>query len=353
MSKILRGKKTSLKNFTEDFTKVPNIILHAEGLSPVDKLILIELQSYSTRPNYVLAYSRMADKLKLDKSNFLKRWRQLVERGIIIDGVTYSINYSMVGGSNPPKDEVVLNHQPTEQGGSKLPDSGGFNPPTKVVSDYPMSKNKEEEEIKNKEEEAKREISSPNANLIDTVERFNQTFSEKTKAVLRSKSKLDFLFMTKPFLQKNIQTECYESLHKNVSQSTFKSSQNNVDSTGSKTIAQSKELNSIEIKDKSQSINLKQEEQSIRLNDGNSCEPSGSPSIINEGVGRPGGGDELRAPANDVLLSNVGRVVRNMLERGYRFKSRIPTAVLIEGLTTQSTDDEITKHIIERSKEIE
>lgn len=125
MSKYLRGKKTSLKNFTENFTKVPNIILHASGLTPIERLILIELQSYSSRPNYILAYSRIAKDLHIDKSNFLERWKGLKEKGYIIEiDNRYSINYDLltiqVAKSHQRNGKPERLNQPESSGGNQL-----------------------------------------------------------------------------------------------------------------------------------------------------------------------------------------------------------------------------------------
>lgn len=170
MSKFLRGKKTALKNFTENFTKVPNLILHAQGITAIDKLILIELQSYSTRPEYVLAYTRLANDLHIDKSNLIKRWKVLEAKGYIYVSKNdrWSINYDLLSQvvSDHLKSQVVLNHHTTEVGSSMPPSSGSLRPPTKVVSDHlngsltlPTEEyNKEEDkEIKNKEIKNKEE----------------------------------------------------------------------------------------------------------------------------------------------------------------------------------------------------
>lgn len=100
MSFILRGKKTSLTNFTDKFTKVPYVILHADNklLSPVDKLILIELHSYSSRPNYIVPYTRIAKDLHIARSNMVVRWNRLLNLGFIFITADdrYSINYDLL-----------------------------------------------------------------------------------------------------------------------------------------------------------------------------------------------------------------------------------------------------------------
>lgn len=89
----LRGKKLSIQNVKEDFTKVPNQIFTSELLNPTEKLILMRLHYYPA--NWILAYTRIGKELGLRDDTIIKWWSSLKAKGIIVeDDNTYSIDYS-------------------------------------------------------------------------------------------------------------------------------------------------------------------------------------------------------------------------------------------------------------------
>lgn len=186
----LRGKKTRLKDFKEHFTKVPTIILHDRNLDSMEKLILCELQSYSLRPNYVLAYTRMASDLNIDKGNLTKRWHGLIKKGYIVSSDRYSINYDLLTDSDSnelvPIIEVGTTYlssekevqTPPEHGGQKQPEIGVETDLKDRCTPATDEENKDEEkQNKNKEEKE----------FLNLIEKdFSENLMDKTVELISS-----------------------------------------------------------------------------------------------------------------------------------------------------------------------
>lgn len=145
----LRGKKLNLIKPQAKYAKVPMSILSHQDLTPVDKLIFAYLYSQSDSGNYILAYTRIAKELNIDKSNLIKRWKWFIKNGYIkeddknyyvtigaedkLHGIekgsfTHSTQESSKGSPTPLEED---NH---EAGKSHL--LGGINQPNEEVSDY-------------------------------------------------------------------------------------------------------------------------------------------------------------------------------------------------------------------------
>ena len=145
MNKEKKGHTLFKKECNSNFSKIPNEIwdIKDKSITSTDKLILIYLHRFSQ--NWNVYYTSIPKSLGIDKSNFLKRWKLLVERNyLIVTDNSITINYDIMAvsdgqnngslrppinsndGSLKPANEVVSDHQ-----------HGGLKPPSKIVSDHP------------------------------------------------------------------------------------------------------------------------------------------------------------------------------------------------------------------------
>ncbi len=161
---MLRGKKLITTNPKENFTKVPNSLLFAKNLKPVEKLILIQLHYYPS--DWILAYTRMAADLSIRKDTLIKHWYSLIDMGVIIStDESYTINYTMLDGTkNVPEPDGTNYEKRTYDGTKNVPSDGTKFVPTMVRKTYlngtqgvPIEEDTKEEDLlnKTKEEEKK------------------------------------------------------------------------------------------------------------------------------------------------------------------------------------------------------
>jgi hypothetical protein len=185
MSKLLRGKKLIIHHPKESFTKVPNSILFAKNLKPVEKLILIQLHYYPS--NWKLAYTRMADDLSIRKDTLIKYWYSLIEKGFIIStDKTYAIDYVLLVGTNYEKR--------THDGTKNVLSEGTKSVPTMVrnsslngTQGVPIEEETKEEDLLNKTKEEDK-----NKNTLNTkIEIHNNVTGNNATGINENKSSIN------------------------------------------------------------------------------------------------------------------------------------------------------------------
>jgi len=171
---MLNGKRVVLDSLKDNYTRIPNALFNATGLTPIERLILMRLYSY---PNpWILAYTRLGNELDLDKSTIIRNWKSLKEKGWIVEAEnTYYLNLGRtnqqvleVAQSNLLTTEVSAKQTFTEVvesnlGGTEQPSEvaqsniqGGAEQPIEVAQNYQAGGAKQpivitkEEDLKNK-----------------------------------------------------------------------------------------------------------------------------------------------------------------------------------------------------------
>lgn len=132
----LRGKRINRVDAKDNFTKIPNKLIEAKNLKPIDFRIICYL--YSTPPKWILAYTRMAKDFGCDKKTILSSWKRLLKNGIIVETPThYQVDLSKLEftKSESAKEELVQEIE-VKTGETELEiinTDGGSNHPIKDV----------------------------------------------------------------------------------------------------------------------------------------------------------------------------------------------------------------------------
>lgn len=110
----LRGKKVFHNPVPNNFTMVPNELFGIK-MNHVDKLVLMRLYYY--RPDFVLAYTRLAEELGIGKTTIKESWKRLKQnRYIIEDDNFYKINGGT--GTDPNTLGTASGHKQTQGTGT-------------------------------------------------------------------------------------------------------------------------------------------------------------------------------------------------------------------------------------------
>lgn len=94
----LRGKKVFHNPVPNNYTKVPNELWGIK-MNHVDKLVLMHLYYYP--PDFILAYTRIANEISIGETTIKDSWKRLKKNGYVIeDGEYYKINLSGTGNDH-------------------------------------------------------------------------------------------------------------------------------------------------------------------------------------------------------------------------------------------------------------
>ncbi len=211
----LRGKKLHLMKPQAKYAKVPMSILSHRSLTPVDKLILAYLYSQSDSGNYILAYTRIARELNIDKSYLIKRWKWFIKNGYIKED---DKNYYVTIGAEDKlnfieQNSPVLPNQDSINGSSELPYcdnhevgkshiSGGLKQPVEEVSDYlngsPIPPNEHNKKEKRKTEQW---IEWENYSFEDEPENYSSENNYTSRPDNNTSNDLEFLLKNSPIFK--------------------------------------------------------------------------------------------------------------------------------------------------------